>query len=122
MDGRRRFEELVAQALAELPDQFQRRLDNVDVVVETWPSRRQLAHFNLGPSGTLFGLYEGVPLSKRTRGYGLVPPDRITIFQGPIEAVCRTPGAIRKKVRDVVVHEIAHHFGIDDGRLKELGL
>jgi predicted Zn-dependent protease with MMP-like domain len=122
MDGRGRFEELVAQALAELPDQFRRRLDNVDVVVETWPSRRQLARFNLGPSGTLLGLYEGVPQSKRTRAYGLVPPDRITIFQGPIEAICKTPQAIQKKVREVVIHEIAHHFGIGDGRLKELGL
>ncbi len=122
MDGRRRFEDLVAQALRDLPDQFQRRLNNVDVVVETWPSRGQLARVHLGPSGVLFGLYEGVPLLRRTRAYGLVPPDRITIFQGPIEDYFRTPEAIRRKVREVVVHEIAHHFGIDDRRLRELGL
>ena len=122
MGGRRRFEDLVSQALRDLPDQFQQRLNNVDVVVETWPSRGQLARVRLGPSGVLFGLYEGVPLLRRTRAYGLVPPDRITIFQGPIEDYFRTPGAIRRKVREVVVHEIAHHFGIDDRRLRELGL
>jgi acyl-CoA thioester hydrolase len=74
----------------------------------------------IGPHQPLFGLYEGVPLTKRDRGYHLVLPDKITIFQRPMEAVCRTNEEIRNLVRETVMHEIAHHFGIGDERLKEL--
>jgi predicted Zn-dependent protease with MMP-like domain len=119
---RRQFERLVAEALDSLPERFQERLDNVDVVVEQWPTREQLLRSGAGLRGSLYGLYEGVPLSRRTHGYGLVPPDRITIFQGPLERASREPARIRDSIRRVVVHEIAHHFGIDDGRLRELGV
>jgi predicted Zn-dependent protease with MMP-like domain len=96
-------------------------LDNVDVVIETWPSRTQLDEAELEPGGTLLGLYEGVPLTARDGGYFLVPPDKITIFKGPIERMCRTRDEVATQVRVTVIHEIAHHFGIGEQRLDELG-
>ncbi len=117
---REEFERLVAEALKGLPEEFQTRLDNVDVVVAAHPTRDQIERAGIAPHQTLFGLYEGVPLTKRDRGYHLVLPDKITIFQRPMEAVCRTNEEIRNLVRETVMHEIAHHFGIGDERLKEL--
>jgi predicted Zn-dependent protease with MMP-like domain len=117
---RESFEELVARALAELPQEFRDRLDNVDIVVEDWPSRGHLRRAGLRGGFTLMGLYEGVPLTERGQGYNLVPPDRITIFQGPIEAQCRFPEEIVKQVRGVVRHEIAHHFGMGEADLQEI--
>lgn len=117
---REEFERLVAKALEELPEEFQKKLDNVDLVVAAHPTRTQMERAGIGPHQTLFGLYEGVPLTKRDRGYHLVLPDKITIFQRPMEAFCRTDEEIRNLVRKTVMHEIAHHFGIGDERLKEL--
>jgi len=76
----------------------------------------------LGPGQTLFGLYEGVPLTERSSHYGMVLPDKITIFRQPIEAYCRSEEEIRQMVRRTVLHELAHHFGIPDQRLRELGV
>ena len=115
------FEELVAEALAELPPEIQEWLDNVAVVVEDRPSLALLREMGVPPGQTLFGLYQGVPLTERTTGYNLVPPDKITIFREPIEAYSRSPDEVRELVKHVVVHELAHHFGIDDERLWELG-
>lgn len=117
---REEFERLVAEALDGLPEEFQRRLDNVDLVVAADPTMVQRERAGIGPHQTLFGLYEGVPLTRRDRGYHLVLPDKITIFQRPMEAVCRTNEEIRNLVRKTVMHEIAHHFGIGDERLREL--
>ena len=117
---RERFEWLVARAVDSLPEEFCARLENIDVVVEDWPTHSQLAEVGLGDGQTLLGLYEGVPLTKRGRHYGLVPPDKITIFQKPIEAKCRDGAKITAEIQRVVRHEIAHHFGIGDGRLREL--
>jgi predicted Zn-dependent protease with MMP-like domain len=119
--NRRRFERLVAEALDGLPLKFQEWMENVDVVIETWPSRETTRSMGLPPGETLMGLYEGVPLTKRTSRYGQVLPDRITIYQGPIEACCRNAEEVRLRVRQVVMHELGHHFGISDERLRELG-
>lgn len=117
-----RFLELIEEALDSLPGAIARAMDNVEVVVEPWPTMEQLLSAGVAPGrGTLFGLYQGVPLTHRTRSYTLVPPDKITIFQGPITAVHRTDEAIREQIRRTVIHEIAHHFGIDDDRLREIG-
>lgn len=118
-----RFEELVEQALADIPDALWDAVDNVAVTVEDWPSRRQLQRMGIRPGSTLLGLYEGVPLTVRSGGYGLVPPDRITIFRGPILRHCPygDEDAVREQVRRTVLHEVAHHFGISDERLVELG-
>jgi predicted Zn-dependent protease with MMP-like domain len=117
---RERFQEMVFRAVNELPEEFLSRLHNLDVVVEDRPTISQRRRAGLGPGHTLLGLYEGVPQTRRGRGYGMVLPDKITIYQGPIEARCRSEDEIEAEVRRVVRHEIAHHFGISDARLKEL--
>jgi len=117
-----RFEQLVAQSLDSLPDEFMERLENVDVVIADEPSRNQQKRTDRAHGEVLLGLYEGVPLTERTAGYGMVVPDKITIFQKNIESSFRTDAAIVREVRRVVLHEIAHHFGIDDDRLDELGM
>ena len=118
---RERFEHLVARAVKSLPEEFVTRLENIDVVVEDWPTLGQLARVRLRRGQTLLGLYEGVPLTKRGEHYGLVPPDKITIFQKPIEAKGRHDAEITAEIQRVVQHEIAHHFGIGDARLKQIG-
>ena len=115
-----RFEWLVARAIETLPDEFISRLENVDVVIEDYPTKNQMASVGLRRGQTLLGLYEGVPLTKRSSYYGLVPPDKITIFQKPIEAKGRYNARITTEIQRVVKHEIAHHFGIGDARLEQL--
>ncbi|MFH1647852.1 MAG: metallopeptidase family protein [Chloroflexota bacterium] len=120
MDSQK-FERLVARAIESLPEEFLERLENVDVVVADRPTRAQLGVLGGKRGETLLGLYEGVPLTERTYNYGLVAPDKITIFQEPIEDMCRSDAEIIEEVRKVVQHEIAHHFGISDDRLRQLG-
>ena len=115
------FQALVVQALDDLPEFFQEKLQNVEVVVSDWPTPAGLKSVGLGPGHLLLGLYQGIPLTRRTGGYNLVLPDKITIFQGPIERICRTRQQIVDQVQHTVKHELAHHFGISDDRLRELG-
>lgn len=105
-----RFEEMVAAALDGLPAELGRLMSNVAVTVEHGP----------GPRG-LLGLYEGIPLTSRTTQYAGVLPDRITIYRQAICAICQTEDEVADQVRKTVIHEVAHHFGIDDDRLDELG-
>src|SRR5487761_479879 len=105
-----RFEEMVAAALDGLPDGLGQLMRNVAVTVE----------HNPGPPG-LLGLYQGIPLTSRTTHYSGVLPDRITIYRLEICAICRTEQEVAEQVRRTVIHEVAHHFGIDDARLRELG-
>ena len=119
MDSKR-FEWLVAKAVEDLPDEFATKLENIDVVVAEQPTHHQLADAGLKRGETLLGLYQGVPLSRRSQYYGMVVPDKITIFQKPIEANCRNDAEIITEIRRVVLHEIAHHFGISDARLRQL--
>jgi len=117
---RERFEALVARAVEDLPEEFLARLKNIDVVVESHPSPCQVERAGLSRGQTLLGLYEGVPKTKRGVHYGLVPPDKITIFQKPIEAMCKHNAKIITEIEKVIKHEIAHHFGISDVRLEQL--
>ena len=117
---REKFEWLVAKVVDSLPDEFSTKLENIDVVVEDQPSPSQLAEAGLKRGETLIGLYQGVPLTKRSRHYGMVVPDKITIFQKPIEAKCKNDTDVKAEIRRVVQHEIAHHFGIGDARLRQL--
>lgn len=107
--ARRRFTELVADVLDSLPEQIRRRMDNVEIVVEDDP-----------PPGPLLGLYHGIPLTSRDQGYAGVLPDVISIYRSPLEARCRTEEDLAAEVRRTVLHEIAHHFGISDERLREI--
>ncbi len=119
---RERFEEIVAAALEEIPDPLWKMIDNVAVMVEEWPQQHQLESVGLTDPRQLLGLYEGVPLTSRTSHYGLVAPDRITLFRRPIFGVCGPNEArIQAQIRRTVLHEMAHHFGISDERLIELG-
>ena len=105
-----------------LPLYFQEKMSNVEIVIERWPSPAALREAGTPPGHTLLGLYHGIPLTKRTQGYHLVAPDIITLFQGPIEA--KAGGVmeeIRLTVRHTLLHELAHHFGISDQRLRDLG-
>ena len=117
---RQRFEELVSKALSGLNEEFRSKLENVVIGVQDWPTQDQLATVDLRHRIELLGLYEGIPLTARGIHYNLVSPDRITIFQRPVEAVCATDEEIEEEVTSVLYHEIAHHFGIGDERLDEL--
>lgn len=128
--SRRRFEALVADALDAIPEELAVLIDNCAVVVEDWPTDEQLRDSFDGdsfdgetPDGeTLFGLYEGVDLTNRSPlDYGGVLPDRITVFMGPHLEVARSEDDLADEILTTVVHEIAHHFGIDDERLHDLG-
>jgi predicted Zn-dependent protease with MMP-like domain len=115
------FEELVEEAVASIPEAFLEMLDNVAIVVEDWPDRETMRLAGIRSPYQLLGFYHGIPQTGRTSGYNLVAPDRISIYRRPIEAQCRSEEQLREMVRRVVLHELAHHFGIDDGRLHEIG-
>ncbi len=102
------------RALRKLPRPFRDRLANIAVVVEDWPDDETLADMGIEPPDTLYGLYRGVDLPRRDSSYGNVLPDTITIYQGPIEEDCQDPEEMTDLVRDTVVHEIGHYFGLDD--------
>jgi predicted Zn-dependent protease with MMP-like domain len=104
------FEEMVVEALDGLPPKLGQVMENVAVTVQHEP----------GPRG-LLGLYQGVPLTNRSTNYAGVLPDRITIYQQAICAICRSRAEVVEQVRRTVIHEIGHHFGLDDERLHELG-
>ena len=117
---RDKFKRLVGQAIAELPEEFRRRLENVIVIVEDRPSQDLLERMEVPPEDTLFGLYEGTPLTERGFDAPLYP-DRIWIFQQPIEEECDTEDEIREEIKTTIVHEVAHFFGLDDDYLEDLG-
>jgi predicted Zn-dependent protease with MMP-like domain len=117
---RERFEELVARAVENLPEEFQESLENVDIVVADQPTNDQLSKSDIEQGNTLLGLYEGIPQTERGAHYGMVIPDKITIFQKSIESLHHDEWKIIQEIESVVKHEIAHHFGISDARLDEL--
>jgi predicted Zn-dependent protease with MMP-like domain len=111
---RGQFERLVDRALRKLPRAFKERLANVAVVVEDWADDETLADMGIEPPDTLYGLYRGVDLTHRDSSYANVLPDTITIYQGPIEEDCATEEEMAEVVRETVIHEIGHYFGLDD--------
>jgi predicted Zn-dependent protease with MMP-like domain len=116
--GTEAFEQLVADALDQIPESLGRLMENVVVLVEDWPTAAQLS----GRQGTLLGLYEGIDLTRRSPlSYAGVMPDRITIFRGPISRLAGSEAELVDLVTTTVIHEVAHHFGISDDRLVELG-
>ncbi len=117
---RDQFEAHVLKAVEALPEEFKQKLENVDIVVQGWPDREQMRSVGLRSRYQLLGLYEGVPQTARSHGYTLVLPDKISIFQKPIEAVSRTTEEVVERIGEVVRHEIAHHFGLNDAALYEI--
>lgn len=119
---RTQFRQFVEEAVDSLPDTFMEQIDNLEIVIERRPSREELIAGGVAPGSTLLGLYHGIPLTARGEYYNLALPDKISIYQEPIEAMCRDDAEVRYQVRKTVLHEIAHYFGIDDERLHELGM
>ena len=117
---RREFEEVVASALKRLPKYLKNKMENIDVVVEDHAPQNLLLEMGLRSPSELLGLYQGVPLDRRGFYYGNVLPDKITLFQIPIELICKTKEEVEEKIHEVVIHEVGHYFGLDDKKLREL--
>jgi len=115
------FEKLIDEAIRDLPAEFREKLENVAVIIEDYPSEELVRQLDLSEDDTLFGLYEGVPLTERGFFEQPVHPDRILIFQKSIEDECDSPEEIKQELKTTLVHEVAHFFGIDDDYLEELG-
>ncbi len=118
--NRSRFEELVDKALGSMPREFQEMMENVAIFIEDVPSQEMLREAGVTRGHTLLGLYQGVPQTERTRSYNLVTPDRITLFQRPIEQSGRTDAEVSEQIRRTVLHEVGHYFGMDEERLDEI--
>jgi predicted Zn-dependent protease with MMP-like domain len=117
------FEDLVNEAVDSLPDEVQNWMDNVAIVVADWPTPEHLTRARaVGHGVLLLGLYLGVPKTHRGITYGELVPDKIIIFQGPIEQIAHTPEQIRNQVRKTVLHEIGHHLGMDEAQLRDAGM
>jgi predicted Zn-dependent protease with MMP-like domain len=117
--GEDEFREVVSEAIESLPEEFKAKLDNVDVVVEDYPPRDVLKKF---PEGRLIlGLYQGVPNKLRSSRYGLVMPDKISLYKRNIETVCSSRTQVYKQIRKTLLHEIGHHFSLSDSDLRRLG-
>lgn len=118
--SRREFVRLVRQSFAEMPLKVRRRLKNVDIVVEEWPAAEELAQPGIEGAPSLLGLYTGVPLTEREGGPPALP-DRITLFQRPIESACTSKEQIVEEIRKTLLHEVGHYLGIDEKALERLG-
>ena len=116
---RNKFKQIVSEGIAAIPEKFLKELRNVVIVIEKRPTKAQEKKLHLRQGLVLFGLYEGVPQTRRGSGYSGVLPDKITIFQESIESVGRDEKDIKEIVRNTVWHEIAHHFGMDERRVRE---
>jgi predicted Zn-dependent protease with MMP-like domain len=117
---RRQFEALVEKALRKLPKKFRQRISNIAVVVEDWADDATLAEMGIEPPDTLYGLYRGIDLTRRDSSYGNVMPDVITIYQGPIEEDAVDEQEMAEIVRETVVHELGHYFGLDDDTMHRI--
>jgi len=116
---RSKFKQIVSEGIAAIPEKFLKILSNVAIVIEKRPTEAQEKKLHLWPGLVLFGLYEGVPQTRRDSGYSGVLPDKITIFQESIESVGRDEKDIKEIVKNTVWHEIAHHFGMDERKVRE---
>lgn len=116
---REEFEKLVNEGISAIPEKFLKRLENVDIVIEERPTNDQLKKVNIQNPFCLFGLYEGIPKTKRGSSYGMVLPDKITIFKEAIERSARNEEEIKEIVKNTVWHEIAHHFGMNEKEVRE---
>lgn len=117
---RKRFERLVAEALDSLPKRFRDHLRNVAVVVEDEPSEELLEEMEVPPGETLYGLYQGTPLTERSWAFGNELPDRIVIFQWPNEEGCETEDEVVTNIGETLIHEVGHYFGLDEDEIEEI--
>ncbi len=116
------FEKLAQEALDELPQEFIKRLENIDVTVEDEPNSEMIKDLKLSDRHRLLGIYRGVPRTKRSSHYSMVLPDKITIFRKNIELGCKTTEQVKERIKETIIHEFAHYFGISDERLRQSGV
>ena len=114
------FSGLIAESIDELPEKYTSRLDNVHITYEDEPSADQRRKLNLQCNETLFGLYEGIPLTARGASYNMVLPDRITLFKNPMLHISHDMAALKAQVKHTLWHEVAHYFGLDHDRIHEI--
>jgi predicted Zn-dependent protease with MMP-like domain len=117
---RERFQQLVQEALDEIPRRFRAEMKNVAVIVEDAPPAQILQEMEIEPPDSLLGLYQGTPLPERSWSYGNALPDRISIYQQPIEDSCADDDEIRECVAETVIHEFGHYFGMDEDQIEEI--
>jgi predicted Zn-dependent protease with MMP-like domain len=117
---RKRFEQLVAEALASVPRRFRDAMKNIAIVVEDEPSSQLLDEMDIEPPDTLLGLYQGTPLTERTWGYGNALPDRVLIFQGPHERDAEDEDDLVVAIGETLIHEIGHYFGLSEEEIQEI--
>jgi predicted Zn-dependent protease with MMP-like domain len=118
---RTKFIRLVRRALREVPPPFKQHLKQIDIIVKRRPSAADLRAAGLAPDESMYGFYQGVPMTERTSGYGMTVPDVIYIYQEPLEEDFADDRELVEEIRTTVLHEVGHFFGIDDERLEELG-
>jgi len=117
---REEFEKVVEKAISDLPAKFRRKMENIAVVIEEEPSEEIMLQMHLRSRKELLGLYQGVPITKRDSNYCNVLPDKITIFKKPIEALNQEEEELKSTIRGVVIHEIGHYFGMDEGDIEQV--
>lgn len=117
---RREFERLVAEAVTLIPARFRREMKNLSLVVEDEPGPELLAEMEIEPPDSLYGLYQGTPLTERTWGYGNVLPDRITLYQRPIEEDCEDEDDMRAVIGETLIHEVGHYFGLSEEEIEAI--
>ena len=117
---RPKFERLLVEAVMLLPKRFRREMKNLALVVEEEPSAELLGEMEIEPPDSLYGLYQGTPLPERTWGYGNALPDRVTLFQGPIEEDCEDEDEIRAAIGETLIHEVGHYFGLSEEEIEEI--
>lgn len=114
------FERLLTEAIALIPKRFRREMKNLALVVEDAPSPELLSEMDIEPPDTLYGLYQGTPLPERTWAFGNQLPDRITLFQGPIEEDCEDEDEVRAVIGETLIHEVGHYFGLSEEEIEEI--
>ena len=114
------FERLVVEAIALIPKRFRREIRNLALIVEDEPSLALLDEMEIEPPDSLYGLYQGTPLTERTASYGNTLPDRITLFQKPIEEDCEDEDEVRAVIGETLIHEVGHYFGLSEEEIEEI--
>jgi predicted Zn-dependent protease with MMP-like domain len=118
--NKKEFEKLVEEAFAQLPKEFKKYIENLVIIIEESPPREVYRQTGSSPYSTILGLYHGVPLKHRGPYYGNLPPDVIFIYQKPIQEMCHSEEAIKQKIKEVVLHEVGHYFGLSDEELRDI--
>ncbi len=114
------FEEIINEAVKEMPQVLREKMENVEIIIEEWPSKEVLDEMGIASRYGLLGLYRGIPMPERGTNYNFALPDAITLYQGPIESMGKDRDEIKKRIKEVVYHEIGHYYGFSEEELERL--